>query len=198
MCTKVGWGLGFKDFNFFNVALLAKQWWRLLKDDSLLCSRIYPAKYCHNSSLHVAVRGRQDSFAWLSLLCGKLVVEEGSLWRVGSVDNIDIWRSKCVPKATSFKIDALDFEPPEARVSVLINKGDKTWNAELVANLFNEKDSSLVQGIQLTSRLLDDALVWMDSDNGQLTVKSAYWVARAMGGCHPIVRDNCAKEWNQI
>jgi hypothetical protein len=43
-------GLGFRDLDMFNKALLAKQGWRLLQNPDSLTAKIFQAKYYSNSS----------------------------------------------------------------------------------------------------------------------------------------------------
>ncbi|XP_059668770.1 uncharacterized protein LOC132313844 [Cornus florida] len=51
-------GLGFRDLEAFNIALLAKQGWRLAVENGSLLSRIYKGKYYpHNSFLEARIRG---------------------------------------------------------------------------------------------------------------------------------------------
>lgn len=69
------------------------------------------------------------SFSWASLLIGKLVVEEVSMWRVGDGSQIDIWRSKWLPKAPTFKVAPLDEKPPSATVDCLIDKDNNCWDS---------------------------------------------------------------------
>jgi hypothetical protein len=38
-------GMGFRDFHSFNLAMLAKQSWRLITEPTSLCARVLRAKY---------------------------------------------------------------------------------------------------------------------------------------------------------
>ena len=56
-------GMGFRDLKSFNLALLAKQGWRLQTNSSSLFSRVYKAKYFPNEDFVAAVVGKRASFA---------------------------------------------------------------------------------------------------------------------------------------
>ena len=60
-------GMGFRDFIFFNKALLAKQCWQLWNKPDTLVSRIMTAKYYANSSILEAKLGNKPSYAWRSI-----------------------------------------------------------------------------------------------------------------------------------
>jgi hypothetical protein len=63
-----GGGLGFRDFNIFNKALLSKQVWRLWKVLDSLTAQIVKAKYCPNVEVLDAGLGNKPSFVWRSIV----------------------------------------------------------------------------------------------------------------------------------
>jgi hypothetical protein len=54
LCTKRQGGMGFRDIHCFNLALLAKQAWRLLDNPDSLCVTILRAKYFPDGDLMTA------------------------------------------------------------------------------------------------------------------------------------------------
>ena len=65
----------------------------------------------------------------------------------------------------------------EARVSELIDQDTSSWNLELIRGIFLPHEAEAILGLVLSSRLLEDRLVWVLSLNGRFSVQSAYTVA---------------------
>ncbi|XP_028064860.1 uncharacterized protein LOC114267955 [Camellia sinensis] len=70
-------GMGFRDFNSFNLALLARQEWRLLKYPNSFCARLLKVIYFLNTSFMQAAKGRRGSWAWASIIQGHQLLQEG-------------------------------------------------------------------------------------------------------------------------
>ena len=62
--------MGFRDLESFNLALLAKQVWRLLAEPDSLCVRILQANYYPDGNLLKAKPKRGSSYTWQSILAG--------------------------------------------------------------------------------------------------------------------------------
>jgi hypothetical protein len=56
--------MGFRDLHYFNIAMLAKQAWRLLSDTDSLCARVMRAKYYPNGKILKAKMKSGSSFTW--------------------------------------------------------------------------------------------------------------------------------------
>ena len=72
--------MGFRDLKAFNLALLAKQGWRLQTCTNSLFYRVFQAKYFPIS----ATLGTKPSYAWRSLFAAQQIVRKGSRWRIGN------------------------------------------------------------------------------------------------------------------
>ena len=77
MLPKEDGGLGFRDIHAFNLAMLAKQSWRRLKNLDSLCARVLKAKYFANSSVIDAMPKSNMSYTWRSILRGLEVIKKG-------------------------------------------------------------------------------------------------------------------------
>jgi hypothetical protein len=71
MCIpkKLG-GMGFRDLHSFNLAMLAKQSWRLLERPDSLCARVLKAKYYPNSNMLSEGPKNGSSYTWQSIVAG--------------------------------------------------------------------------------------------------------------------------------
>ena len=61
-------GIGFRDMQGFNQALLARQAWRLIQNPDSLCARVLKSKYFHDASIWTATQNTPKSAFWSSIL----------------------------------------------------------------------------------------------------------------------------------
>ena len=77
-------GLGFRDFELFNLALLARQAWRIVQEPDTLSARILKAVYYPSSGFLVAELGASPSRIWRAIIDGKEVLKQGLIRRIGT------------------------------------------------------------------------------------------------------------------
>ncbi|KAL0409763.1 UNVERIFIED_CONTAM: putative mitochondrial protein [Sesamum radiatum] len=70
-------GMGFRDLNAFNIALLAKQGWRVLSQQASLLSQVLKARYFPQCLFWEATMGSRPSLTWRSILLARGVLRVG-------------------------------------------------------------------------------------------------------------------------
>jgi hypothetical protein len=176
-------GMGFRDFNCFNKALLAKQFWRLWCSPDSLVSRIMKAKYYAQSSVLEAKIGSKPSFAWQGILGSCDLVKEGLFWKIGNGEKTRIWGDKWVPRQTTFSIQTGPKSlNPDAKVIELIDRDMNAWNKALLEILFSPEEVNAILKVPINSTR-EDALIWKETANGVFSVKNAYHAAMKREAC---------------
>lgn len=103
MCSpKEKGGLGFRDLKAFNLALLAKQGWRLQNNHGSLVHRVFQARYFPCIDFLHAKLGLKPSYAWHNIMATKTVVKSGCRWQIGDGATVGIWMDRWLPKPTNF------------------------------------------------------------------------------------------------
>jgi hypothetical protein len=75
--------MGFRDLHLFNLAMLARQGWRLLLDPESLCAQVLRAKYYPDGNLLSAFEKPGISYSRRSIVRGLQAIKSGMIWRVG-------------------------------------------------------------------------------------------------------------------
>jgi len=146
--------MGFRNFQAFNLAVIAKQGWRLLSNQNSLCARVYKAKYYPNGDVLNAKLGSNPSYAWRSIFKALEVIRRGTRWRVGNGKLIHIWVDNWLPTPTSYKV----ISPPQPfddfpMVSALIDEETKRWKVDRVKSLFLPFEAEMILNIPLSYNL---------------------------------------------
>ncbi|XP_042944738.1 uncharacterized mitochondrial protein AtMg00310-like [Carya illinoinensis] len=172
-------GLGFRDLEIFNMALLAKQGWRFIKSPNSLAARIFKDKYYKYSSFLDASLGSKPSLIWRSIWNARALVKEGIRWRVGDGSKIKIWGSKWLPSPSSFSIQSpVSVLQVDAKVEELIDKQKGEWNEERIRAIFIQNEADQILSIPLSRGFAQDKVIWGPSKKGEFTVSSAYFLQK--------------------
>jgi hypothetical protein len=97
-------GMGFRDFQSFNLAMLAKHIWRMISTPDSLCARVLRAKYYPDGDILRAGPKAGASFTWRSIIVGLPTFKRGYIWRVGTGESINIWTDPWIPSSPDRRI----------------------------------------------------------------------------------------------
>jgi hypothetical protein len=164
-------GMGFRDMELFNQAMLGKQCWRILTCQDSLCSKVLKGRYFPYCDFWQAPQPRSSSYTWCSLMHGKKLLEKGILWRVGDGKKIRLKNDRWIQNYTLLKptVSLQD----DIAVNFLIDEEIKNWNEAIIRTCLSNEDTEKILQIPLSSTSCDDFPAWPLSKSGIYTVKSA-------------------------
>jgi hypothetical protein len=167
-------GLGFRDLELFNLALLVRLAWRILNEPDSLIARILKAIYFSNTSFLDAELNSHPSQIWRSILDGREVLIQGLITRIGDGRSTNIWADNWIPRDTNLRpIVSLKNQPPE-RVCELIDATSASLKVDLIHETFLPMDASIILNITICTRLQSDSWAWHFDRKGMFFVRSAY------------------------
>lgn len=175
--TKSQGGMGLRDFHSFNLSLLAKQAWRLLKHPHSFCAKVLKGLYYPQLNFLSGMRGRRPSWSWASILQGRELLTKGLRQQVGNGKSILFWKDKWVPQPRNFQV--LNPQPQDyhvQRVSEVINSNLPEWDSVKLRELVGSEEASTIATIPISSVNQDDCLVWHHTKTGNFEVRSGYQI----------------------
>lgn len=167
-------GLGFRDLRDFNLALLGKQAWRFISQPNSLVSRVFKAKYFSKSHFLDAELGFNPSYKWRSIWEARIVILARARWKVGLGTNIKIVGQPWLPDDQNSYVTSISPALCDNTVSNLLSLDSKTWDEDILRDLFNDRDQQCIRSIKLNEEEGEDILYWCKENSGLYTVKSAY------------------------
>ncbi|XP_048605017.1 uncharacterized protein LOC125582384 [Brassica napus] len=171
-------GIGFRMIHEFNLALLAKQLWRLVQFPDSLVARVLRGKYYRLSSPLQAGRVDSPSYVWTSIIDARKLLLLDIRSKVHSGYEIIVWEDPWIPltpaRPARSRVPVVN---PKMTVSSLINFKTKEWDARLLEQYVDQEDIQMIQSLAISPTHRRDTFCWSYTKNGQYTVKSGYWVA---------------------
>ena len=104
MCSKKDIRNKLCDLHCFNLALLAKQAWRLIDHPNSLCATILRTKYSLDEDLLNATLIKKSCYTWKTIMARVNIIKRGYVWRVGDGKNINIWSDLWIPQAPDRRV----------------------------------------------------------------------------------------------
>ena len=197
LCTSKEEGMGFRDLHAFNLAMLAKQAWQLVKDNRSLFYRVYKARYFPHCSFMEAELGNNPSFVWRSLLAAREIIKEGSRWKVGNGRKIGVFTHRWL----SHSPVPLNEPLLNMRVCDLIDQDTRQWDRGKIHSTFAHRTCTEILSMPLDNLNSGDSVIWKENRAQQFTVKTAYQVALRLQD-HPRAEHSAARThgttWKEI
>lgn len=168
----------------FNDSLLAKQTWCLLHNKDSLFYKVFKARFFPNYSIMKAKESSSGSYAWQSILYGRDVIHRGVHQHIRTSRKVRVWQHHWLPR----KHPPLLYSPvveglEDATVDLLIEIETRTWNVELIYDLFTPQEAQLIKSIPLARSSAKEP----HSSNGRYSCKTRYRFLKEEAGLTPFM-----------
>lgn len=168
-------GLGFRDLQSFNDALLAKLSWRILNKPECLLAKILLGKYCHTSSFLESKVPASTSHGWRGICVGRDLLKTQLGRLIGNGATTDIWYDSWLSTSSPQKpMGPAPFNSYKLKVSALISPETLEWDIEKIRAILPAYETEILE-IKLSHLGAADSHAWLPSKIGTYTAKSGYY-----------------------
>ncbi|KAJ8440959.1 hypothetical protein Cgig2_019988 [Carnegiea gigantea] len=175
-------GLGFRNLESFNEALLAEQFWWLMSQPHSLPNRMLKAKYFLCCSIPLAGLGHRPSFTWRSILSVRDLISKGSWWMIGNSQNV----------APPGPVDDL------LKIVDLIDIDLGCWKKDTIRRTFNPCDVTSILNMPLCCSWPEDVFIRQFTPNGKFTVKSTYFLMSSIKKAQEPTSSSPSNPWRSV
>ncbi|ONI21064.1 hypothetical protein PRUPE_2G049100 [Prunus persica] len=178
-------GMGFRDFNDFNLALLARQCWRLITEPNSQWAQLLKARYFQKCNFLEAKKCGCASWAWASLLEGRKIILQGARWQILNCRQAKLWMDCWIPSLHNGKLhphlqNSLD---PNTRISLAWGKKGKFSVRSGYHSIHALQVETTARNASTSSRI--DPLVWKNIWKAEVPPKIKNFLWRATHGRLP-------------
>ncbi|CAA7029802.1 unnamed protein product [Microthlaspi erraticum] len=172
-------GLGIRDIQDFNDALLSKLSWRILTKPDCLLARILKGKYFQNQSFLDCTLNTGCSHGWRGIMIGRDLLKEKLGKVIGNGDTTRVWEDPWLStKEPIIPMGPAPLAYKNLRVKDLFLPNSRVWNANLIRRVLPAYEREIL-GIIPGNYATEDRLAWLPQANGEYSVKTGYHTARA-------------------
>lgn len=170
-------GLGFRDIQCFNDAMLAKTSWKILTSPDCLLARVLKGKYFPNSDFLHASPPSSCSHGWRGLLIGRDLLKNHTGWAIGDGQEANIWNE---PWLSTSEWEA-PIGPPTrdsefVKVASLFLPNEKDWDSGKVQLLLPHLHDKILS-IKTSKQGGQGKRIWLKKSSGIYSSKTGYYAA---------------------
>ncbi|XP_074304710.1 uncharacterized protein LOC141639512 [Silene latifolia] len=173
-------GLGIRNVECLNQALLSKHAWRIVSKENSLFTLTFREKIFGDSCWTSDIRPqRTNHTSWgvKSVLRGLQLILDNLSWQPGFSSSLNVWTNKWVngqtpdPKGELLEQDFAFLKDLTIK-DLQLNSGG--WNHQFVQLLFTEETTNRILATVLRTNQTEDVPIWPSTQHGSYTVKSGY------------------------
>lgn len=132
---------------------------------------MFKARYYPNSTFLEAKLGNNPIYVWRSILEAQTLIKRGARWRVGDDSSIKVVGQPWLPDSQMPMITSTHPALHETRVVNIMTQDGKHWERDIIEDLFNERDKTMIYNIPINSNKPKDTWYWMFDLKGNYSIK---------------------------
>ncbi|XP_004301203.1 PREDICTED: uncharacterized protein LOC101302660 [Fragaria vesca subsp. vesca] len=199
---KADGGLGFRNLQHFNMALLAKQVWKLVENPTSLWAEVLKSRYFPDCNFFSALKGYRASWSWSSLLEARDIILAGCCWQVVNGSSVRVWQDKWLPNPSPRLLPSSTVSRLTAHVLVnqLIDWERKVWNLSDILGSIGREVAEQIQEMPIGEIDGQDRLIWPHDKSRNYTVRSGYiWIHHhEVSTSKPITASSSSYQINKV
>lgn len=196
---KIDGGIGLRDLSLFNQVMIVKSGWKIITDSTSFLALVLQQKYFPDCSFFKAVKGKNQSFLWTSLLWGRYLLNAGIGWKVRSGVGVKVWEDKQIPSSTYFKhFGNNSGNYSDLWVADLIDQQEQNWNLEVISHIFRSIDRERITAIHIHNTTEPELMVLRPHKKDIFTGKSTYFFAININNSCPSSISVRPHDWSKL
>lgn len=170
-------GLGFKDIESTNIALLGKLSWRIYDNPDSLLAQVLKGKYFPDCSFLESTSKQGSSHGWASIMAGKNLMREGMGFIIGNGESVNVWSEPWLSSTEALRpLGPVPESLTSHKVCHLLIPDTNEWNIPKTRETLPLYEEVIRSIIPSASKPLDKQ-VWLGEKTGIYSTKSGYKLA---------------------
>ena len=169
-----------------------------INEPQSLVARLFKARYYTNTHFLKSTKGAGSSFLWSGIHNAKETLFRGYRWVVGDGTDIIATKDPWLRNKNDFHVEQSHiYVGRNENVSHWFEPGTKSWDADRVKAYFHEEDAKAILAVPVPQRDARDRVAWVDSIDGQYSVKTGYkhWLKQHGENINVVQSEGWKKIW---
>lgn len=158
-----------------NLALVAKQVWRIYESPNSLWAKVLKSLYFPDCSIWEAKRKAGASWGWQSLIQGRDFLNKHKAWKIKNGEKVKVYSDKWLRSGD--RMWSSSSQDLSLTVNCLLKNEGTEWHERKISYMLSKENARKVFATPINHYLSQDAPFWPFTKEGSYSVKTGYHMA---------------------